>query len=506
MELGGASSGVHISIEGYEVMKTLITCALLFCTTLAIGQVSLPNPAISLVDNTVYAQSNNVWHYMSGSPLLASMAHGFDSSGVPIHYAVTSAGQVWEFMDTLAPKSYHPNTWVQVPAFGTSIKQMAIGPNSLTYSLQTYAACPSGYYGIFLWNGSAWTRPGTGCVSQLSATPDGTLVGVGATTYLYISSNNSTTWAQVANAGSGWKSVTAYTATFAYATKPNGTIYSVNLSTGAPVLLSGLTNAPVAADASGNAYVVGTDSYVYFLNTAGAWVKVLGSGFANIGMCGPMCIYGIDSSGKAYQFPDHAFQISQQMYGQVGCNGCSQETAYARVHITGSTKHVGGAGYNDNFAGGTQFGFTTPVDTQWDPFDCYDAGGDAVCVASRDLATVADDDHRSDVWSAIAASFPVEVEIAYTKVLRLVNQPPVDCHTNRIGVQICDYPVVQNCTNNPDYNPHFITDTSSWPGWYALGACSRIDTGMTHGPWLCAGTVALETNSITQSPNCSSNP
>ena len=103
----------------------------------------------------------------------------------------------------------------------------------------------------------------------------------------------------------------------------------------------------------------------------------------------------------------------------------------------------------------------------------------------------------------------LEVELAYTKVLRLATQPPQNCLTRpKTGQYVCDWPVVQICTDPPDYHPTLVNDAGASPAWYTFGVCSRYNNSVYHNqPWSCAPAgLAVKTNDTSMSPYCTSNP
>jgi hypothetical protein len=361
------------------------------CTNYTVGNLGLVagEPSYSFGDNFPNAKAINVWHLMSGSPSLIGFTSGYQSKAdgsTVTHYGWTSAGQAWQYIDFT--ESPNPNTWVQIPAFGTNIKAMAM-VTGLTFSLQTYAPCPTGSYGIFYWNGSAWIRPGTGCVSQLGGGQDGTLMGVGTDGFLYESLDNSASWAQVTASGSGWKYVTPANVGEAFAVKTDGTIWVVALPSGTLTELSGLTTAPPAVDSDGNAFVVGTDSNIYHLNSSNLWDKLIGTGFSYINTCGSLCTFGVQSSGNTYRFPDISMTAIATESGSTACTPSCPPNITHKKTLTVRFSHgsLGGqttVGPSEAPGSGVTI---QAADTTWDLFWCVDQPN--TCFAPGSIGSVA---------------------------------------------------------------------------------------------------------------------
>lgn len=364
-------------------------------------------------DNTANAKSMNVWHTMIHVPQHAGkIVSGIvDSSGDVQHWMVTTIGTtVYEYMDYWATSN--ANTFVAHPEMGSSVALLAVGP--VLYSLQANSFCTqnygAGFYGVYAWNGSAWTNPSsTSCVMTLKEASDGTLIAIEQGGLPIYSTNGGAHW--TLSTYNGYPSlqvgdVTLQSATYGcivLAPPPKGN-YLLECGNPATGFTNGFTSF-YALHASltphgvlwalNNQNVVERWQGTCFTNSC--WDSFQGSGFTTIDSCGIACTFSIDETGNLYRFPDYYMQWTAQVTGNTTCNPSPCPTMVGNVRLL----HTPGVTVKFNaksiYGGQTTTGPAVSPETQvnisardatYDPFTCFDLDDPASCVTTTTTGSV----------------------------------------------------------------------------------------------------------------------
>jgi hypothetical protein len=361
--------------------KTVIALCFLTCASICWGQMqkddSMSAPAITLVDNTAYAKTHNVWHlgkFTVGVP--ASTYYDTQSIGADgYQLVIDSGGRVSAFSD------YPVNNYTLQSAMGVYIYSVAVGSQSFICGLG-----PSTSTNIYCWNGSSWVAK-IGWGTQLSATLDQTLFLCGTDTPHtgWKSTDSGASWTQIGGI-SNCVQVIGADSTTAVWLKNDGTVYFWNGTSSTPITgllaarisTSGLRSPLWASKADGTVW-----QNVWNGSLWAGWFQVAGTGVTQIHTGGAMntWVVGATQSGaNVWRFPDTGIQVTETYTTHTICpGGCPPATHTPKLTFKfAGTHHSGGGTIQGSGAPPATYNQVSMTDTLTDPFFCDENGAECV--------------------------------------------------------------------------------------------------------------------------------
>lgn len=174
-----------------QILLFLLSCVLLPPASLVAQYTTAFSP--NTTDATSYATSGtNTWYLLGGAGLCKELS-------------LAQGGTLWCIGTDNGVYSFNNLThaWVSYPSMGYVTMDLAVRDTSNIYRLAESGCGVQGLgYGVWKWSGSTWTAK-NGCLSQFQVGTDGTIVGVNAVGQILKSSDDGSTWTQLA-ATSGW--------------------------------------------------------------------------------------------------------------------------------------------------------------------------------------------------------------------------------------------------------------------------------------------------------------
>jgi hypothetical protein len=285
------------------IAKTLLQLILLPATFCMAQQNYTTTYSEGRMDLTPYAATKNLWKLLDGSGVCAPNSINASTSGA---IACLGINDNTPYVYSISGHAFTPQT-----AMG-AVQALAYRDSSNVWALKTTTYC-SGYglYGVFKWNGSAWTQPtSTSCLSTLVIGADNALIGIAhgspSGDEIFLSTDSDQTWTPL---GGGWTNVSIYNASIACAVK-SGHLYVLDPSSNTFALLpgqpSGTTAGCLDTPGSGSAANVllatwDTLGHVHLYDsTAGKWGTVFGLTVGSIASGAKKFTYALDTGGHPY--------------------------------------------------------------------------------------------------------------------------------------------------------------------------------------------------------------
>ena len=502
--------------------------AILLCAPVA-AQYSW-TPSISLVDNTVWCESNNCYTSIGGSVNVVSA--GID-------------GTVYGIDDTSGSRLL--SSWTRSAGWVEAASGLQMGGNSLSVIsaasatqavMITTAAYPAANVYVLNSSGTGWTGPiGTWWCQRISMSADGTIICVGG-------DSNPYRWT-----GSSWSFLGSWTpdnlanisvasANLVYAVDTSQRLWQWNGTGAVQISTPGFTPASSAqsgavVSAAGGASLAVLDSnYVVHVSTngGGTWAA-LNEGTSVCGVSGGgsgILVFALGCNKTVYHINLQVPAVTTAVTGSYAtwCSATSgtEELCSGAVHTISANAHFGGVGGAHGTAGVTATTQGNPVDTltayateagtECDPFtedpDQYSAcqayySGNAVCsvmgaVGGQDVAPV---------------SYTVQEEGAFTEAKWTGTM--TNCRKGLDQLTTCSFQVENWCTAETTPPDNDLTGQSigdlllspPYQFWSVYTGCYRVLTPANqHPPWTCFYSwITVGTTALGLPPaNCTHNP